>query len=182
MVGKTKCQRLSSAKSLRYETWESVPWWDRTTAALCPEQGLHLFKTHTRSRKRSKLHSTRLRKNGYSRLRQQKSRRKESLLWIPELVCIWSARKTFTLWSWRRWAYRNIQRRWWRPTARCKPQREVTVISKNWTCSSKLFFSKKTPVFFFFWRNSVGIMGFHVIGSAVRNHISTGMFREFIAI
>ena len=33
------------------------------------------------------------------RLRQQKSQRKESLWWIPELLCIWSARKTLTLLS-----------------------------------------------------------------------------------
>ena len=40
------------------------------------------------------------RRNGYSRLRQQKSRRKESLWWIPERVCIWSVSKTVTLLSW----------------------------------------------------------------------------------
>ena len=36
-------------------------------------------------------HSTFSRRNGYSRLRQQESRRRESLWWIPEQVCIWSA-------------------------------------------------------------------------------------------
>ena len=40
-------------------------------------------------------------RNGYSGLRQQKSRRKESLQLIQERVCIWSVRKTFTLLSWR---------------------------------------------------------------------------------
>ena len=48
-----------------------------------------LPKTCTSSQKKTKLHSARPRKNGYSRLRQQKSRRKESLWWIPELVCIY---------------------------------------------------------------------------------------------
>ena len=38
-----------------------------------------LPKTHTSSKRKTKLHSTRPRKNGYSRLRQQKSWRKESL-------------------------------------------------------------------------------------------------------
>ena len=55
--------------------WGQVPWRDRTTAALCPKQGLE---TKTR------LHSTFPWRNGYSRLRQQKSRRQESLQLIPE--------------------------------------------------------------------------------------------------
>ena len=45
-----------------------------------------LPKTYTSSKRTTKLHSTRPRKNGYSRLRQQKTRRKESLWWIPEQV------------------------------------------------------------------------------------------------
>ena len=55
----------------------------------------------TSSKKKTKLHSTRPRKNGFSRVRQQKSQRKDSLRWIPEQVCIWSARETLTLLSWR---------------------------------------------------------------------------------
>ena len=47
------------------------------------------------SKKKTKLHFTRPRKNGYSRLHQQNSRRKESLWWTPEQACIWSAGKTF---------------------------------------------------------------------------------------
>ena len=58
-----------------------------------------LPKIHTSSKKNTKLHSTRPRKNGYSRLRQQKSPRKESLWWIPERVCMWSTKKTLTLLS-----------------------------------------------------------------------------------
>ena len=60
-----------------------------------------LPKTYTNSKRKTKLHSTRPRKNGYSWLRQQKSRRKESLWWILEPACIWSASETVTLLSWR---------------------------------------------------------------------------------
>ena len=60
-----------------------------------------LLKKIKSSKKEIRLHSTFPRKNGYSRLRQQRSRRKESLWWIPERVCIWSVRKTLTLLSWR---------------------------------------------------------------------------------
>ena len=63
-----------------------------------------LPKTCTSSKRKTEPHSIRPRRNGYSRLRQQKSRRKESLWWIPDLVCRWSARKTFsaeleTMWT-----------------------------------------------------------------------------------
>ena len=58
-----------------------------------------LVKTFTSSKKRTRLHSTFPRWNGYSRLRQQKSRRKESLLLIQERVCIRSVRKTLTVLS-----------------------------------------------------------------------------------
>ena len=51
-------------------------------------------------------------KNGFSRLRQQKSRRKESLWWIPELGCMWSLRETLTLPNWRPWRHRGIRWRW----------------------------------------------------------------------
>ena len=57
-----------------------------------------LFKTCSCSKTKTKLHSTRPRKNGYSRLRQPKSRRNE---FVEDLgVCIWSVRKTSTLLSW----------------------------------------------------------------------------------
>ena len=55
----------------------------------------------TSSKRTTRLHSSRPRKNGNSRLRQQKSRRRESLWLIPGRVCIWSVRKTLTLLSWR---------------------------------------------------------------------------------
>ena len=60
-----------------------------------------LPKIYTSSKRTTKLHSARPRWNGYSRLRQQKSRRKESLQLIQERVCIWSVRKTLTLPNWR---------------------------------------------------------------------------------
>ena len=60
-----------------------------------PKQGTEpRQKTYATSNRTTKLHSTRPRKKGYSRLRQQKSRRKESLWRILELVCIWSASDT----------------------------------------------------------------------------------------
>ena len=84
IVGKNKCQSSSSAKSLRNEIWGQVPWGDRTTATMCPKQGLESCpKNFTSSKKKTMLHSTFPRRNGYShgysRLRQQKSGRKESL-------------------------------------------------------------------------------------------------------
>ena len=51
-------------------------------------------KTYTSSKKKTRLHSTFPRRNGYSRLRQQKSRRKGSF-------CIRSASEILTLASWR---------------------------------------------------------------------------------
>ena len=55
------------------------------------------LKTKTNSKKGTRLHSSRPRKNGYSRLRQQESRRKESLQLIQERVCTRSVRKALTL-------------------------------------------------------------------------------------
>ena len=57
----------------------------------------NLAKKISSSKKRTRPHSTFPRRNGYSWLRQQKSRRKDSLQWIQELVCTRSARKTLTL-------------------------------------------------------------------------------------
>ena len=60
--------------------WGQVPWRDWKTRAMCPKARLGtLPKTKTSSKRTTKLHSTRLRNSGYSRLRQQKNRRKESL-------------------------------------------------------------------------------------------------------
>ena len=54
-------------------------------------------------------------------------------------------------------------------------------MSINWTYSSKLCFLKKLQQFFP-WKNSVRIMGIHTTGSAVKNHISSEMARELIAM
>ena len=61
----------------------------------------NLAKNIFKLKENTRLHSTFPRRNGYSRLRQQKSWKKESLWWIPELVCMWSARETLNLLSWR---------------------------------------------------------------------------------
>ena len=53
----------------------------------------NLAKTFSGSKKKTRLHSTFPRGNGYSRLRQQKSQRKEKLLLIQERLCIWSERR-----------------------------------------------------------------------------------------
>ena len=105
-----------------------------------------LPKTYISSKKKTKLHSTSPRKNEYSRLRQQMSLRKESLWWIPELVCIWSARETLTLPSWRPWGSRKVLRRWWRPTARCKQEKKPRYMSKNWTYSWRVMLLAETPL------------------------------------
>ena len=105
-------------------------------------------KTSTSSKRKTRLHSTFPGRNGYSRLRQKKSRRKESLQWIRERVCIWSARGTFTLLSWKPLGHREVRRRWWRPTARCKPEKKPLYLSKNWTYSWRTCFLKKLPQFF----------------------------------
>ena len=107
-----------------------------------------LLKTNTSSKKKTRLHSTFPRRNGYSRLRKQKSWRKESFQLIQERVCIWSVRKTLTLLSWRPWGDEEVRRRWWRPMARCKPEKERRCMSINWSYSSKLCSLKKLSQFF----------------------------------
>ena len=75
----------------------------------------------------------------------------------------------------------RVRRRWWRPTARCKPEKKPRYMSKNWTYSSKLCFLKKLPQFFP-WGKDVRIMGFRTTGSAVKNHISSEMAEGLIAL
>ena len=52
IVGKNKCQSSLSAKPLRYEIWERVPWRDWTTAAMCPKQGLEFCKTYIQTQRK----------------------------------------------------------------------------------------------------------------------------------
>ena len=54
-------------------------------------------------------------------------------------------------------------------------------MSNTWIWSSKLCFSKKLPQCFH-WRNSAMNMGKRITGPAVKNHISSEMAREMIAI
>ena len=113
-----------------------------------PKQGMELCqKTFTSSKKKTRRHSTRSRKNGSSRLRKQKSR----LWWIPELVCSWSARKTLTLLSWRPWGHREVRRRWWRQMVKCEPEKKPRYMSMNSTYSWHLCFLEKHPQIFH-WR------------------------------
>ena len=70
-----------------HEETERQQWCARSKA-------WNLAKKYASSKKKRKLHSTSPRRNGCSLLRQQKSRRNESLEWIQERVCIWSVRQT----------------------------------------------------------------------------------------
>ena len=139
-----------------------------------------LPKIFSSSKKKTKLHSTRPRRNGYSRLRQQKSLRKESLWWIPELACIWSTRNTLTQPNWRPGGHWGVRRWWWRPTARCKQEKKprcqrIGLIRDGYAS----------------WRNSSSSVSREALrGSWVyspldqrsKNHISPKMARELIAI
>ena len=145
------------------------------------KQGLGSCRKHIQAQsEKTRLHSTFPRRNGYSRLRQQKSRRGESQWLIPGRVCIWSVRKTSTLLSWRPWAHQGFRRRWWRPTARCEQIKKRRYMSNNWAYSSLLCFFKKLPQCFQ-WRNSAKNMGTRIIGTAVKIHISSKVARELIA-
>ena len=143
---KNTSQISSSAKSLRYDILRAGPMKRLKDNSDVPEAWLGtLPKAYTSSKRKTKIHSTRPQKNGYSRLRQQKSCRKESLWWIPQLVCIWSASETLTLLTWRPWGHRGVRRRWWRPTARCKPEKKPRYMSKNWTLLVKVMLLEETP-------------------------------------
>ena len=97
---------------------------------------------------------------------------RESLWQIQEQVCIWSARKTLSLLSWRPWGYREILRRWWRPTARCKTKKKPRYMSKDWTYSWQLCYLKKLPQCFHSG-SSARIIGILTTGLAGKNHISS---------
>ena len=56
---------------------------------MCPKQGRGVLpKTNTSSRKETRLHSNRLQMSGSCPPHPQLKRRKESLWWFPEQVCI----------------------------------------------------------------------------------------------
>ena len=79
-----------------------------------------------------------------------------------------SKRETLTLPSWRPWWHREVRRRWWRPTARCKPEKKPRCTSKNWTCSWRWCFMKKLSQFFRLG-SSARIMDTLATGPAVKN-------------
>ena len=95
IVGKNKCHSSPYGMNLR-----TGPLKRLKDSSDVPEARLGILpKTFTSSKKKTRLHSTFPRRNGYSRLHQQKRRRKEILWWIQELVCTWSTRETSTLLS-----------------------------------------------------------------------------------
>ena len=143
---KNTSQKSLSAKSLR--NLRTGPMKRLKDNSDVPEARLGILpKIFTSSKRTTKTTFYSPSEEWYSWLRQQKRRRKESLWWIPELLCTWSARKTFTLLSWRPWGHRGVRRRRWRPTARCKQEKKQQYTSKNWTYSWRWCFLKKPPQF-----------------------------------
>ena len=142
--GKIQLQSSSSAKSLRFEIWGQVPWRDWKTAAMRPKTTLGILpKLFTSSKKKERA-------TFYS-FSEESTIKSEG-----ERVCgrFWtkhaygSARETLTQPTWRPWGHRQVLRRWWRPTARCKPDMKPRYTSKNWTHSWRSCFLKKHSQFF----------------------------------
>ena len=156
-------QNSSSAKSLHYEIWGPTQWRDWETTAMCSKQCLELCQTHFQAhRERQSYILLAPGRLGTPGCVNKKSRMK---WWIPELVCIWSVRETLTLLSWRPWRHREVRRRWWLPTERCKRGKKPLYMSKNWTYSWRLCFSKELPQFFLSG-SSATIMGIFTTGPA----------------
>ena len=109
---KNTSQKSSSAKSLRCKVRGSVTTRRLKDKSDAPE-ARHgtLSTTYTSPKKKTKLQFYSPAEEWVLRLRQQKSRRKESLCLIPERVCIWSASQTLTLLSWRPRGHRGVLRR-----------------------------------------------------------------------
>ena len=141
----TKFQDRSKEETERQERCAQSKVWDLSK------------QIKTSSKRTTRLHSSRLQKSGFSCL--SKSQRYGYGEW-----------ERLTLLSWRPWGHREVRRRWWRPTARCKQEKNPRNMSKNWTFSWRLCFLKKLPQFFL-WRNSVRIMGIHTTGKAVKIHL-----------
>ena len=92
-------QGSSSAQSLPYEIWGLISGGDWKTRAMRLRRRVETCQKHQKSsKKRAKLHSFHLPMSGVCH--PQYNRRKESLWWTPEQVCIWSAGKTSTLQNW----------------------------------------------------------------------------------
>ena len=145
----TKCQKLSSAKSPRYETWGSVPWWDRTAAALCPKQGLYFFK-HIHGHENDKTTFYSFSEEWILPVASTKEPEEKEFV-VDSGACMHMV-STKDIHSVELETVSISKYPTTVMTANGEVQftEEVTVISKNWTCSSKLFFRKKLQQFFFF--------------------------------
>ena len=150
----------------------------RTNLKKRPKRQQRCAQSKACSKRKTQLHSTRPRSNGYSWLRQQKSRRIESLWWIPELVCTWSAKESAEL---------DTMRTSRSPTTVMKANGEVqtreeaTVSVKELDLFVTVVLLEKTPQFFFSG-NSANIMGKTTIGRAVEKHISPKRAKELITM
>ena len=101
---------------------------------------------------------------------------------IQERVCIWSERKTLTLLSLETvWTSRS-------PTTVMTANGEVqtregpAVYVKELDLVVKVMLLEEIPAILSLVETLWWIMGIHTTGSAVKNHISSEMAREFIAI
>ena len=145
------------------------------------ERHATLPKTHTSSKRKTKLHSSRPRKNGYSQQSIKEPEGREFVVDFGASMHMVSKKglNSAELETMRK-GHQGVLRRWWRPTARCKPEQKSRYMSKNWTYSWQLCFLKKHPQFFHSG-SSARIMGILTTGPAVKNHISPKMARELIA-
>ena len=96
------------------------------------------------SERETELHSPRPRRNGYSLPASTKEPEEREFV-VDSGASMHTVSKTLTLLSWRPWRHQGVRRRWWRRTARCKPEKKRRYMSNNWTYSSLLCFFKKTP-------------------------------------
>ena len=87
------------------------------------------------------------------------------------------SKRDLTLPSWRPWGCRGILRRWWQPIQR----KNDSVCQSGKLYLSKLFL-EETPAVLSLETLCEKIMGMHITGRAVKNHISSEMASELIAI
>ena len=128
---------------------------------------------------RQRLHSARPRRNGYSRLRQQKSRRKDSLWLIPVASMNMVSEKD--LYSAEMETIRTSRSPTTVMTANGEVRtREETENVKELDLFVTVMLLEETPAVLH-RRTSTRIMGTLTTGPAVKNHISPKMARELIA-
>ena len=127
-----KCQSSSSAKSPTLWNLRTGPMQRLNDSSDVPEARLGiLLKTFTSSKQIQGCILLSRGGMGIPGCVNKRAGGKRVCSWFRRLVCISSARKTLTLPSWRPWGYRKILRRWWRPMARCKPEKNPLKMSKN---------------------------------------------------